>query len=287
MIRGTLIPIGGNEDKGHHNPKKFRLEYISQGILARVLAESGGKDSNILVITTASGIPDEVGNLYINAFKKLGCDCVEPLYIGSKAEADSVKNIEKVRAADCVLFSGGNQSKITTYIKNTEFHKILLDRYKNEDFVIAGTSAGAMCMSAEMISGGSSKESFIKASTKMRKGMSFLPEIIFDTHFIQRGRFGRLSEAVARFPELVGIGLAEDTGLVIKNGNESEIIGSGMVIIFDPGELTHNNYRNLKEGTPLTMRKLVTHILSHGDRYLIADRQVEVLVGTQHSPHYM
>ena len=287
MIKGTLIPIGGNEDKGYHNHKRFRLEYISQGILARVLAESGGKDSKILVITTASGIPEEVGEKYIKAFQKLGCDCVEPLYIGSKAEADYDKNLEKARTVDCVLFSGGNQSKITTHIRNTEFHKIILDRYKNEEFVVAGTSAGAMCMSAEMISGGSSKESFIKASTKMRKGMSLLPEIIFDTHFIQRGRFGRLSEAVARFPQLVGIGLAEDTGMVIKNGNECETIGSGMVIVFDPGELTHNNYKNLKEGTPVTMRKLITHILSHGDRYLIAGRQVEVLVGTQNAPQYI
>lgn len=286
MIRGTLIPIGGNEDKGYHKHKRFRLEYISQGILARVLAESGGKDSKILVITTASGIPEEVGDMYINAFKKLGCNNVEPIYIGSKAEADLPKNLEKVRTVDCVLFSGGNQSKITTHIKKTEFHKILLNRYKKEKFVVAGTSAGAMCMSAEMISGGSSKESFIKASTKMRKGMSLLPQIIFDTHFIQRGRFGRLSEAVARFPQLVGIGLAEDTGMVIKNGNECETIGSGMVIIFDPGELTHNNYENLKEGTPLTMRKLITHILSHGDRYIIENRQVEVLVGTQSSPQY-
>ena len=277
MIKGTLIPIGGNEDKGYHKAKRFRLEYISKGILARVLLESGGKNSKILIITTASGIPEEVGNMYIDAFSKLGCDNVEPLYIGSKAEADYEANLEKVRTVDCVLFSGGNQSKITTYIKNTEFHKILMSRYKNEEFVVAGTSAGAMCMSSQMITGGSSKESFIKASTKMRQGMSLLPDIIFDTHFIQRGRFGRLSEAVAKFPDLVGIGLAEDTGMVIKNGNECDIIGSGMVIIFDPGELTHNNYQILKDGTPLTMRNLITHVLSWGDRYYISDRRVEVL----------
>lgn len=277
MIRGTLIPIGGNEDKGHHKAKRFRLEYISKGILARVLLESGGKDSKILVITTASGIPEEVGNMYIEAFKKLGCENVEPLYIGSKAEADYEANLEKLRTVDCVLFSGGNQSKITTYIKKTEFHKIVMSRYKNENFVVAGTSAGAMCMSSEMISGGSSKESFIKASTKMRQGMSLLPDIIIDTHFIQRGRFGRLSEAVARFPNKVGIGLAEDTGMVIKNGDECDIIGSGMVIVFDPGQLTHNNYKILKDGTPLTMRNLITHVLSWGDKYFISDRRVEVM----------
>lgn len=277
MIKGTLIPIGGNEDKGYHKAKRFRLEYISKGILARVLLESGGKDSKILVVTTASGIPEEVGNMYIEAFKKLGCDNVEPLYIGSKAEADYEANLEKVRTVDCILFSGGNQSKITTYIKKTEFHKIVVSRYKNENFVVAGTSAGAMCMSSEMISGGSSKESFIKSSTKMRQGMSLLPDIIIDTHFIQRGRFGRLSEAVAKFPDKVGIGLAEDTGMVVKFGDECDIIGSGMVIVFDPGQLTHNNYKILKDGTPLTMRNLITHVLSWGDKYFISDRRVEVM----------
>lgn len=281
MIRGTLIPIGGNEDKGFHKGGRFRMDYISQGILARVVFESGGNGARILVITTASGIPDVVAQNYIDAFDKLGCNNVETLYIGSKDEANLSENLEKLKQADCVMFSGGNQSKITTYIKNTQFHKLLMERYLKEEFVIAGTSAGAMCMSAEMISGGSSKESFIKSSTKMRKGMSLAPEIIIDTHFIQRGRFGRLSEAVARFPNLVGIGLAEDTGMVIRGGNNCDIIGSGMVIIFDPGKLTHNNFKILKDGTPLTMRNLITHVLSNGDSFDIKERRVDVMAAVK------
>lgn len=277
MIRGTLIPIGGNEDKGLHKEEKYKLEYISQGILARVLNESGGKEARILVITTASGIPDEVGANYIDAFRRLDCHNVEPLYIGSKEEAERESTLEKLRNVDCIMFSGGNQSKITRFMKNTEFHKILSRRYREENFVVAGTSAGAMCMSAEMISGGSIKESFIKASTKMKGGMGLIPEIIIDTHFIQRGRFGRVSEAVARFPKLLGIGLAEDTGMVIKNGNHCETIGSGMVIVFDPGQLTHNNYKNLKDGTTLTLRNLITHVLSPGDTLDIITRKIEVL----------
>ncbi|CAN5387497.1 cyanophycinase [soil metagenome] len=277
MIKGTLIPIGGNEDKGFHKAGRFRMDYISQGILARIVFESGGNGANILVITTASGIPEIVGKNYIDAFDKLGCKNVVPLYIGSKEEANDPQNIEKLRQSDCVMFSGGNQSKITTYIKKTKFHKLLIERYVNEAFVVAGTSAGAMCMSEEMISGGSSKESFIKASTKMRKGMSLIPEIIIDTHFIQRGRFGRLSEAVAKFPKLVGIGLAEDTGMVIRGGNNCDIIGSGMVIIFDPGKLTHNNFDILRDGTPLTMRNLITHVLSSGDSFDIKERSVDVM----------
>lgn len=277
MIRGTLIPIGGNEDKGFHKENRFRMDYISQGILSRVVYESGGNGANILVITTASGIPDETGQSYIDAFGRLGCNNIDTLYIGSKDEAELGENIEKLKNADCVMFSGGNQSKITTHIKKTSFHKILKDRYLNEEFVVAGTSAGAMCMSSEMISGGSSKESFIKASTKMRSGMSLIPQLIIDTHFIQRGRFGRLSEAVARFPKLIGMGLSEDTGMVIKNGNSCEVIGSGMIIVFDPSKLIHNNYDILKDGTPLTMTNLTTHVLSHGDSFDITNRCVKVM----------
>lgn len=277
MIQGTLIPIGGNEDKGFHNEDRFSLDFISEGILAQVVNESGGKNATILVITTASGIPKEVGKNYIEAFDKLGCSKVTPLYINSKEMADEAATLNLLKACDCVMFSGGNQSKITKFIRNTTFHKILKERYLNEKFVIAGTSAGAMCMAKEMVAGGSSTESFFKGAIKMKKGMNLIPELIIDTHFIQRGRFGRLSEAVARFPHRIGIGLAEDTGLIIKEGKLCEVIGSGMVIVFDPGKLTHNNIAILKDTTPLTMTNLIVHVLSAGDRYDIESRSVKVL----------
>lgn len=277
MIQGTLIPIGGNEDKGFHNEDRFSLDFISEGILAQVVNESGGKNATILVVTTASGIPKEVGKNYIEAFDKLGCNKVTPLYINSKEMADEEATLNLLKACDCVMFSGGNQSKITKFIRNTTFHKILKERYLNEKFVIAGTSAGAMCMAKEMVAGGSSTESFFKGAIKMKKGMNLIPELIIDTHFIQRGRFGRLSEAVARFPHRIGIGLAEDTGLIIKEGKLCEVIGSGMVIVFDPGKLTHNNIAILKDTTPLTMTNLIVHVLSAGDRYDIENRSVKVL----------
>ncbi len=277
MIKGTLIPIGGNEDKGFHVAERFRLDFVSEGILSHVVAESGGPSARILVITTASSIPKEVGQNYMDAFEKLGCKNAEPVFISSKEVANQESTLQLLKEADCVMFSGGNQSKITSRIRNTAFHKLLLERYQNEPFIIAGTSAGAMCMSAEMISGGSSKESFIKGSISMRKGLHLISELIIDTHFIQRGRFGRISEAVARFPNRLGIGLAEDTGLIIKDGNTCKVIGSGMVLVFDPGKLTHNNIAILKDGTPLTMTNLITHVLSAGDRFDIKNRTVDLL----------
>ncbi len=275
--KGTLIPIGGNEDKGIEADEMYTLEFIEEGILFHVVREAGGINANIVVIPTASSIPVEVGKNYLTAFATLGCENVEVLDIRTKEDSETEHTINLIKNADCIMFSGGDQSKITDKIGGTTIHNILVERYKNEKgFVIAGTSAGAMCMAKEMIAGGSASESFVKGAVKMYKGLSLIPELIIDTHFIRRGRFGRVSEAVAQFPKLVGLGLAEDTGLIIKN-NTFEVIGSGMVIVFDGRKIKHNNHKILKEGTPMSLTNLRTHILSNGDRFNIKKKKVEVL----------
>ncbi|EDP72485.1 cyanophycinase [Flavobacteriales bacterium ALC-1] len=277
-IKGTLIPIGGNEDKGIEADEMYTLEFIDEGILFHVVREAGGVDANIVVIPTASSIPVEVGENYLTAFSTLGCKNIDVLDIRSKEDSETEDAINLIKNANCVMFSGGDQSKITDKIGGTTIHTILAERYKNEDgFVIAGTSAGAMAMANEMIAGGSASESFIKGAVNMYKGLSLIPELIIDTHFIRRGRFGRQSEAVAKFPYLTGIGLAEDTGMIIKNGNNCTVIGSGMVIVFDGSTLTHNNEKILKEGTPMTMANMTVHVLSNGDQYDIRNRSVSVL----------
>ena len=277
-VKGTLIPVGGNEDKGIEADEMYTLEFIDEGILFHVVREAGGVDANIVVIPTASSIPIEVGENYLTAFSTLGCKNVEVLDIRSKEDSETEHAIELIKNANCVMFSGGDQSKITDKIGGTTIHNILAERYKNENgFVIAGTSAGAMVMANEMIAGGSASESFIKGAVNMYIGLGLIPELIIDTHFIRRGRFGRQSEAVAKFPNLIGIGLAEDTGMIIKNGNDCTVIGSGMVIVFDGSTLTHNNEKILKEGTPMTMANLTIHVLSNGDKYDIKNREVSVL----------
>ncbi|MBC8753051.1 cyanophycinase [Kordia sp. YSTF-M3] len=278
QIKGTLIPIGGNEDKGDDDNEMYTEEFIDEGILFHVVKEAGGIDAKIVVIPTASSIPVEVGENYLDAFQKLGCTDVTVLDIRSKEDSEKEISIELIKTAKCIMFSGGDQSKITDRIGGTKIHDILVDRYQNEEgFVIAGTSAGAMVMANEMIAGGSATEAFIKGAVTMYKGLSLIPELIIDTHFIRRGRFGRQSEAVAKHPDLIGIGLAEDTGMIIKNGNNCTVIGSGMVIVFDGSSLTHNNEKVLKEGTPMTMANLRVHVLSNGDQFDIKNRTVSVL----------
>lgn len=275
-VKGTLIPIGGNEDKGNGENERYTLEYVQNGILSRVVRESGGQDALIVVIPTASSIPVEVSENYLNAFNKLECNNVHVMDIRSREDAEKPEFLELMKKANCVMFSGGDQSKIVKYIGGTLLDQIIQNKYQNEDFVIAGTSAGAMCMSEEMITGGGVKEAFTKGAVNMGKGMSFIPNFIIDSHFIRRGRFGRLAEAVARFPNKVGIGLAEDTGMVIKNCNECEIIGSGMVILFDPRRLIHNNRDAVPEGSPMSITNLKTHILANGDKLDIREKRVHI-----------
>lgn len=275
--KGTLIPIGGNEDKGIEENEQYTLEFVDEGILFHVVKEAGGTDANIVIIPTASSIPAEVGQNYLEAFATLGCENVTVLDIRSKKDSEKQSSIDLIKSANCLMFSGGDQSKITDKIGGTEIHDIIKYRYKNEKgFVVAGTSAGAMMMSEEMIAGGSATESFIKGAVNMYKGLGLVPGLIIDTHFIKRGRFGRISEAVAQFPELIGIGLAEDTGMIIKN-NKCKVIGSGMVIIFDGRRIKHNNHKILSEGTPMSLTNMRTHILSNGDRFHIDNKKVKVL----------
>lgn len=276
MARGTLIPIGGNEDKGNEVSESYSFDFIEEGILSNVVQEAGGISAKIIVIPTASSIQEEVGENYLNAFATLGCEHVRVLSINSIEEAESDENIQALKESDCVMFSGGDQSKIVKHIGNTKFHQILKDRYENEDFVIAGTSAGAMCMSEEMISGGHVTESIVRGSTKFRGGLGFIPELIIDTHFIKRGRFGRLAEAVSAFPKLVGLGLSEDTGVIIKHDTLT-VIGSGMAIIFDPSWLTHNYREILEDNLPLSVTDLKVHVLSFGDKFDLVTRSTKIM----------
>ena len=276
-MQGILIPIGGNEDKGIGENEMYTHEFISKGILATVVKQSGDKDAKIVVITTASSIPKEVGANYVEAFTKLGCTDIHILDIRDRASSEEPEILQLIHEANCVLFSGGDQSKIVDFIGSTSLHKLLIQKLQTTSFVLAGTSAGAMCMSKEMIRGGHVSDALFKGGVLMRDGMGFLEDVIIDSHFIQRGRFGRLTEAVARFPRLLGIGLSEDTALVIRNGKDCEVVGSGMVIVFDASDLQHNNVAILKEGLPVSITNLKVNILAAGDKLFLEDRRVEVM----------
>lgn len=273
-IKGKLIIIGGAVDKGSFTEVSFdenvanNLNFFEKGILKRILKESKhGNDSKIEVITTASTIPLEVGAEYIKAFNYLGANNVDVMHIQKRDEAIQEDILKRVEEADVVMFTGGDQLRLTSILGGTRFHKILLDKYQNEDFIYAGTSAGAAASSGSMIYQGASKEALLKGEIKITSGLGFIDDVIVDTHFVQRGRIGRLFQAVVTNPMVLGIGLGEDTGLLIKNGTQMEAIGSGLVILVDGREVKNTNLTDVALGEPISINNMIVHVLSQHDTY--------------------
>ena len=275
--KGKLIAIGGNEDKGQgpeagHRDRVFRNDFIGSSVLRRVVDEIGGGHKRLALITTASSIPDEVAENYKDAFSRLGLADLDHLRIRERKDV-TPQMVARLDAADAVMISGGNQLRLTTIIGGTELARTLQRRYMNEPgFVIAGTSAGAMCMSSTMIYQGHSSTGLFKGEVKMTTGLSLVEEVIIDSHFVARGRFSRLTQAVASNPDSIGIGLGEDTGVVITDGHDLEIIGSGQVIIFDGHEMLHSDIADVDDGRPISIEHMVVHIISAGYRFNIRAR---------------
>ena len=287
--KGKLIAVGGAEDKGIdlETGELYRnnLNFFELGILRRIVKESGGPTDRIEVITTASMIPNEVGNNYLNAFGKIGCTNIGVLHIRNREDANNKDYIERLKQADCIMFSGGNQLRLSSVFGGTEFLDILQERYQNDDFVIAGTSAGAMAMSNTMIYEGNATRAHLKGEVKITTGLGFMDDVIIDSHFEKRGRFGRLAQAVASNPSCLGIGLGEDTGMLVTGGNQLEAIGSGMVMILDGHEIRHSNIADIPEGNPISVEKLIVHLCAKGNGYLLKERKFIESV-TETLPYY-
>ena len=275
--KGKLIAIGGAEDKGTNLEtgefQRNNLNFFELGILRRVVQEAGGPSARIEVITTASMIPYEVGENYLNAFGKIGCTNIGLLHIRTRQDAMNDEYIERIRHCDAVMFSGGNQLRLSATDGGTEFLTILKRRYQEENFVIAGTSAGAMAMSNTMIYEGNATRAHLKGEVKITTGLGFLNTVIIDSHFEKRGRFGRLAQAVATNPSCIGIGLGEDTGMLITEGNRMEAIGSGLVMILDGHDILHSNIADIPDGNPISLENLKVHFCEKGNGYLIKERK--------------
>ncbi|WP_254244225.1 cyanophycinase [Hymenobacter sp. BRD128] len=241
------------------------------------MSESGKADPRIEVVTTASMIPQEVGPIYTASFAMLNCHNVGIMDIRTPDDARQPEYLARLLAADVVMFSGGNQSRLREMFGETDFLDALTRRYYAEpNFVIAGTSAGAMAMSQHMIRGGSVPDALLKGAVKMGTGLNLSPLAIIDSHFVKRGRFGRLIEAVALYPKLIGIGLGEDTGVLITDGHLVETIGSNLVIILDGNDIAHNNAAAAKKGTTLSIENFKMHVLAKGNVYCMTERKFYV-----------
>lgn len=286
--KGKLIAIGGAEDKGSELDRddihRGNHNFFEAGILRRIVEEAGGTNARIEVITTASTIPYEVGNNYLDAFGKIGCTNVDVMHIRNREDVAGEEYNRRIRNCDCVMFSGGNQLRLTAVFGGTQFLKTIIHRYTNEKLVIAGTSAGAMAMSSTMIYEGNATRAHLKGEVKTTTGLSFMDSVIFDSHFEKRGRFGRLAQVVAANPSSIGIGLGEDTGMLITQGNRMEAIGSGLVIIIDGHEISHTNIADIHEGSPLSVENLKVHFCAKGNGYLVKERKFVEIMGKETTP---
>lgn len=287
-IQGKLIIIGGAVDRGSFTEKNLdkditkNLNFFEAGILKRIINESKHKElSRIEVITTASVIPREIGPEYIKAFGHLGANNTDVLYIEKREQASDPEVLERLRAADVVMFTGGDQLRLTSILGGTQFDTILLDKYRNSEFMYAGTSAGAAAASTNMIYQGSSSEALLKGEVKITSGLGLIDSVIIDTHFVKRGRIGRLFQAVVGNPKVLGIGLGEDTGLLITNGLQMEAIGSGLVIVVDGREIKDTNITQIALGKPISINHLVTHVMSKYDKFDLDTRKMSIQ-DTQH-----
>jgi cyanophycinase len=285
--KGKLIAVGGAEDKGTDLEKGFiernNLNFFELGILSHIVKEAGGEAARIEVITTASSIPKEVGSNYLDAFEKLNCNNVGHINIRDREDAAKVEYLNRVKVAKVVMFSGGNQLRLSSIFGGTEILKCLHTRYMQEDFIIAGTSAGAMAMSSTMIYEGNSSRAHIKGEVKITTGLGFMQSVIFDSHFDKRGRFGRLAQAVGANPSCIGVGLGEDTGMLITEGHFMRAIGSGMVVIVDGHDIRHSNIADLPEGNPISIENLKVHFMASGDFYDVVDRKFSAAKETAES----
>jgi len=276
--KGKLIAVGGAEDKGTDLEKgeihRSNLNFFELGILRRIVEEIGGPSSRIEIITTASMIPTEVGNHYMDAFGKMSCTNVDLMHIRNRQDAARPDFIERIRRCDGIMFSGGNQLRLSSIFGGTEILRVMLDRYAEENFTIAGTSAGAMAMSNTMIYEGNAMRAHLKGEVKMTTGLGFIDDVIIDSHFEKRGRFGRLAQAVATNPQAIGIGLGEDTGMLItEGGNKMEAIGSGLVVIVDGFDIRHCNIADIPDGNPISIENLKVHFCEKGNGYLLNERK--------------
>jgi cyanophycinase len=251
---GRLIAIGGAEDKEN-----------DCGILKEFIRLAKGPKAKIVVMTVATDLVEELSREYREAFKRLGVDDVQIVDVSKREDAQSEAGIKAIEDATGIFFTGGDQLHITALLGGSRLHQALFRKFQ-KGAVIAGTSAGASMMGNSMIISGSRDETPRFGCVDIGPGMDFLIGAIIDTHFSQRGRMGRLLTSVAHFPQDLGLGVDENTALVITN-HHFEVIGEGAVTVVDAGAISHTNLPDLKEGDGLAIYGVKVHVLPAGCKF--------------------
>jgi cyanophycinase len=243
-------------------------------VLRRFVALAGGPAADIVVIATASLSPSELEAEHIALFRELGAGHVRALRLSTRAEANAI-DPGVLESATGVYFTGGDQLRITTVLGGTRFDSLLQTLVHERRIVLAGTSAGAAMMSGTMILGGDGP-GVTTACVRTGPGLEFLPGVLIDMHFAERGRLNRLLSAVALYPHELGLGIDEDTA-ILADGDVLEVLGSGSVTIVDAGTAT--DIRISAEG-PIALAGARIHVLPAGCRFELSGRRPSIVDGT-------
>lgn len=256
--RGPLVIIGGREDK---EDDKIILREVARHL-------NGGK---LVIATVASHQPEGYFDAYRKAFADLGVTELVELYVEEREQALGEAAEPIFDNAAGIFFTGGDQLRISSQIGDTPVERLVRGLHERGGLV-AGTSAGAAVMSETMLVKGSNQESHRIGDLHMAPGLGLVRDVIIDQHFAERGRIGRLLGAVAQNPRVLGIGIDENTAIVLE-GARFRVIGSGAVYVVDGSQVTHSNIAEASPERTLSMHNVHLHVLSEGDRFDLRQRK--------------
>ncbi|HKX30959.1 MAG TPA: cyanophycinase [Blastocatellia bacterium] len=257
---GTLFIIGGSEDKQNTQ------------VILRALAERIG-NGRLVISTLASQHGEEVWEIYRKLFTALGVKQIRHLGIGYRDEMAKTPQTDIFDDVAALFFTGGDQLKITTSLGGTKLFESIEELF-NRGGVIAGTSAGASALSEMMLVGapGDGVAYKVGDAFQMVPGLGLVRDVIIDQHFSERGRIRRLLGAVAQNPRLLGIGIDEDTAIILEGDSQFRVLGSGAVYIVDGHDLTFTNIAEDSMGRTMSVFGVQLHVLSQGDVFDLSSR---------------
>lgn len=268
---GILLIIGGKENKGKVDLENREAPegFDPLEILKRFIELTGKQRPIVEIITSASTEGNESYEEYKRLFETLGIESPGHIHHHKRSEVLGDDVLSRVKMADAFFFSGGDQLLLSSLYGGTPFLTELKNRYINNKIVIGGTSAGAMAMSTPMIYAGSEEVQQIGGEIKITTGLEFLKDVCIDTHFVHRGRFIRLAQVIATNPTCIGMGIEEDTAVVISNGQNADVIGSGTIIVIRGHSISESSMDDFQNKKPISIRNLNVDILAKGDTFKI------------------
>lgn len=257
---GPLVIIGGAEDK--QGECRILREFVRLG---------GGAYARVLVMTVATELPIDVGMEYVEVFKELGAKDVRTFDVSDRKAASKDSAVTFIRDASCIFFTGGDQLRITKLLGGTRIDTALHEAF-SLGTVLGGTSAGASMMSSTMIVEGDAKTNPRISVVDMAPGMEFVDGVVIDQHFAQRGRLGRLVSAVTQYPHHLGLGIDENTAIVMHD-RTFRVVGQGAVSVVDAGGLSFTNLDHVHRDESLALCGIQLHILPDGYGFHLTSRQ--------------